>query len=224
VDRKLASIYNVRAPARDGFGEIEWADDSGRAGILTHVSLLAANSHSVASSATLRGKFVRQVLLCGVIKPPPTDLNTSLPESSSDAPTLRDRVTVHLENEFCAGCHRPMDPIGLGFENFDALGKFRLRENGVIIDPSGDLDGVPFADARDLGRVVSEHPDLLGCMVKSAFRYANGRLEADGEAALVDWLTARFDAGGRRVPELLLDIVMSDGFRTAVPASDEGGE
>jgi hypothetical protein len=191
---------------------------------LTQISLLAANSHSVASSATLRGKFVRQVLLCGEIKPPPTDLNTSLPESSSDAPTLRDRVKVHLESDFCAGCHRPMDPIGLGFETFDALGMYRLRENGVLIDPSGELDGVPFADARDLGRVIREHPDVLGCMVKSAFRYATGRREVDGEAALIDWLTQRFEVAERRVPALLLDIVMSDGFRAAVPASELGGE
>jgi hypothetical protein len=225
VNRKLASIYNVAAPEREGFGALEWDDDDPRGGLLTHVSILALNSHPVASSATLRGKFIRQKVLCGIIPPPPANLDTSIPEPSGETPTLRDRVAEHLEGEQCRSCHLLMDPMGLGLENYDALGRFRTHDNDVMIDPSGDVDGEPYADPLDLGRVLAQSQDVSSCLVKHVFRYANNRMENNYERDLLDHIDTRFDASGNDVLELMLDVVMSPGFRTTVPASDEeGGE
>ena len=98
----------------------------------------------------LRGQFVREALLCQYIPPPPSDVDTSIPEPSASARTLRERVAVHLEDQFCAGCHRLTDPIGLGFEQFDGLGHYRTREEGAEIDPSGELDESPFSDVGAL--------------------------------------------------------------------------
>jgi hypothetical protein len=225
LDRRLASIYGVRAPARDGFAPTRWDDGSPRAGVLTHISLLALNSHPVASSATLRGKFVRRTLLCGTIPPPPTDVDTSIPEPSGDAVTLRDRLAEHQEVEFCASCHKSMDPIGLGLENFDALGQYRTRENGELIDASGDLDGIPFEDARTLGEAIASHPDLGPCLVKNLYRYANARLETYAERDLIAYLAEVFEYYDYRVLDLMRELVLSDGFRysTAAPTEAEGG-
>ncbi|MCH8189573.1 MAG: DUF1588 domain-containing protein, partial [Proteobacteria bacterium] len=79
IDRTLAAIYGVPAPDRDGFGMFVWETNAMRHGLLGHVSILAGNAHATASSATLRGRFVREALLCAKIPSPPVDVNTALP-------------------------------------------------------------------------------------------------------------------------------------------------
>jgi hypothetical protein len=220
INRQLAAIYGVRAPRREGFGAHYWPENTLRSGILTHVSLLAGGSHPIDTSATLRGKFIRKKLLCGTINPPPVEVNPALPEPSGTTRTLKERVAEHLTNPVCAGCHSNMDPIGLGFENFDAIGKFRWRDNGVKIDASGELDGEPFADSRQLGEAIANHPRLPDCLVENLYRYATGHVDGDAEKALLNNLEERFKLQEYRVLELMVDIVMSPGFRLG-SASDE---
>ena len=214
VNRKLASMYDVQSPVREGFGEVIWPEDSPRAGLLGQVSLLALNAHPVSSSATLRGLFVREKLLCQKLPPPPSDVDTSLPEPSKDAPTLRDRVAEHLTNPSCSVCHQMTDPIGLALENFDGIGRHRLRENDVLIDPSGDLDGVEFADAKGLAAIISESEVFTKCFVNQLGRYANGRVAVEGEEPGYEHLTKRFVRKNYRVQSLMREMVMSPTFRT----------
>lgn len=215
VDRRLAAIYDVRATAREGFGEVVLPREGGRRGLLGQVSVLALHAHPVKSSATKRGQFVRRTLLCGEIPPPPVNVNTALPEPSGTTITLRDRVAEHLTNPACAGCHALMDPIGLGLESFDGIGRFRTREAGAEIDPSGDVDGTPFSDAWSLGQVLYDHPDTSSCLARSLYRYATGNVERAGEEETISQLSRRFDASGRKVRTLLFDVAMSLGFRLA---------
>jgi len=213
VDHKLASMYAVRAPEREGFGEIVFTEDDGRRGLLGHISFLALNAHAVSSSATLRGKAIREKLLCQTIPLPPTDVDASIPEASEDAPTLRDRVAVHLEDPSCAGCHNLTDPIGLGLENYDSLGMWRLTENDATIDPSGELDGTAFADAWELAAVVAEHDDLTPCMADTTFAYALGHSTVNGEDEAIDHAWRLWELGGYSVQQLLLQVVTSPAFR-----------
>ncbi len=213
INRKLASIYGVPAPAREGFGWTTLPEDGPRVGLLGQVSTLALHSHPVASSATLRGAFVQEVLLCATIPSPPADVDTSIPEPSGDAPTLRDRVKEHLENEFCASCHELTDLIGLGMENFDSMGSWRLRDHGFLIDASGSLDGEPFEGPAQLAEVLSDHPALGRCLVRTAYRYANGRKEVGGDTMQLRALVALFEEKHYRVQALLYAIAMSPGFR-----------
>lgn len=215
IDRKLASIYSVRAPVREGFGETTLDASHGRRGFLGQVSFLAMESHPVSSSATLRGQFVREVLLCQYIPPPPSDVDTSIPEPSASAATLRERVAVHLEDPFCATCHEMTDPIGLGFEQFDGLGHFRTLEAGATIDPSGELDGKGFHDAWDLTSRIASHERLGPCLVRTALGYASGHSVTDGEETSVDYLSEGFAYMDHNIQFLLMDLVMSDAFRMA---------
>ncbi|MFO0686969.1 MAG: DUF1592 domain-containing protein [Sandaracinus sp.] len=216
LDRKLASIYLVRAP-REPFGLVTLPESSPRAGLLGHLSILALNAHPIATSPTLRGKFIRERLLCDPVPPPPVGVNTQIPEPSPDALTLRDRLLAHQEVAYCAGCHRRLDGIGLGLEAFDALGRFREEENGVPIDASGELDGRTFEDARGLGLLIRDDPRFAECMVRQAYRVASGHLETEGEAETIDRLYVDFATHGYSLRRLFEELVVSDGFRRAVP-------
>lgn len=213
IDRTLAAIYNVQAPALDGFGEV-WLDPAGgRRGLMGQVSILALNAHAVSTSVTRRGMFVRETLLCQEIPSPPADVDTSIPEADAEAPTMRDRVAQHLEDPTCAACHELTDPIGLGLENFDGLGLWRDTENDVTIDASGDLDGVSFSDGWELAGALRDHPALAPCLAENLYRYATANGISGGESELVEWHADGFAVSGYRVLALLRDIALGPGFR-----------
>ena len=217
VNPKLASLYEVLAPDSmpNGFAEVELPADIPRRGLLGQVSFLALYAHPTSSSATLRGKFIRTVLLCGQVPPPPVNVNTALPEPSATALTLREREKAHLSDPFCAGCHLQMDPIGLGLESFDGLGGYRKKDHGAPIDPSGNLDGAAFANADDLADRLRNHPALGRCFVRRMYEYASSFLEQPAEGEVITALSDDFAASGYRVKSLMLTISTSPGFRLA---------
>jgi hypothetical protein len=213
VDRRLAALYNITAPSEFEFSEIELQEEEGRRGLLGQASILAQFSHTSSSSATLRGAFIRKSLLCQDIPPPPADVDTSIPETDASAPTLRDRIASHLEDPACASCHQLTDPIGLGLENFDGIGRWRLTENDAVIDASGELDGSPFADAWQLGAVLKNHPALGSCFSGHVFRYAMGHGIEDGSSDYHDWLTHNFEYSGWSFAQLMKTTALSDTFQ-----------
>ena len=216
VNSRLAAIYNIPSPDLNGeFGYIEHPLSSFRQGLLGQVSFLALHSHSVSTSATLRGSAVRSILLCQSIPPAPVNVDTSIPEASGTTLTLRDRVAEHLEDPSCAGCHLLMDPIGLGLENFDSLGRWRATDNGATIDPSGDLDGASFNTPFELSSAIAAHSNYGWCLSRTLSRYATGRIEHSDEEALVDVLSDRLEFHEFRIKPLLLEVVMSPLFRNA---------
>jgi hypothetical protein len=216
VNEALAELYDVDMLGADGSGselvEIELPASGPRAGLITHASFLATHAHPARTSPTKRGKFIREALLCQAIPAPPPNVDTSLPDTS-DARTLREKLTEHRENPACASCHTLMDPIGLGLEHFDAIGAFRMNENGADIDASGELDGVAFDDARGLGAALAAHPKLVSCFARTLYRYARGALEHASEEPAIEALTAAFASDGHVVPALMLHIVSDPAFR-----------
>lgn len=213
VDPVLAALYNVQSPTRSDFGEIELPKGGLRAGFLGQASFLALQSHPTSSSATLRGAFIREILLCQAIPAPPADVDTSIPEADATSPTLRERIATHLTDPTCAGCHQLTDPVGLGLENFDGLAAVRLTENGAAIDAGGDLDGATFRGPVELGEAVGAHPRIGPCLSETLYRYATARTIAEGEEALVAWHAEGFAESDFRVRALLTDVATSPGFR-----------
>jgi hypothetical protein len=214
LDRSLAALYGVPAPTPEGFARTELPAGP-RAGLLGQASFLARQAHSVSTSVTRRGLFVHTTLLCREIPPPPANVDTSIPEPSEDAPTMRDRVAEHLENPMCASCHEVTDPVGLAFEQFDGIGRFRTTENGVTIDASGNLDDVAFDDAAGLARALRGHPDLTACLAETALRYAQGHPLSLDEAELAGWHERGLAEAGYRWQALLLDLIAADAFAVA---------
>jgi hypothetical protein len=215
VNPKLASMYAVPAPTDEGFGPVDLPEDSPRIGLLGHISILALHAHPTSTSSTLRGKFVRTDLLCDPIPPPPVNVNTGLPDPSPGALTLRERMAQHMSDPACRSCHVLMDPIGLGLENFDGIGRYRKKEAGAIIDPSGDLDGKKFTDARSLAMAIHDNDKLAPCFVRKLYAYATSFEPTEEERPTINTLTYDFRAAGHRVKSLLKSIATSPAFRLA---------
>jgi hypothetical protein len=217
----LASIYRVPIATRKGWEEHDFPDGDPHAGIVAQVSFLALHSHPGRSSSTLRGKAVREILLCQQVPTPPANVNFAIVQDTKNANyrTARDRLTAHRTQPTCAGCHRIIDPIGLSLEKFDGLGALRDQENGAAIDVSGELDAAHFTGAAGLGQTLHDTPAATSCLVNRMYGYAAGHVPAKGEVDWVKYLQDQFAAGGYRVPELMRLIATSDNFyRVSAPA------
>ena len=222
----LASIYRLPLAndgpigAPDYWQAVEFAPDDPRAGILMQTSFVTMNSHPGRSSATLRGKALREVMLCQKVPAPPADVNFTIVQDTSNPvyKTARDRLIAHRTNPVCAGCHKLVDPMGLALENFDGGGAYRTTENGVKIDTSGEFDGVKFADGAGLGRAIHDNPAAASCLVTRMSAYGLGRTPAKDETPWIEGLKATFVKDDYNVPALMKRIATAPEFyRVAVP-------
>ena len=127
---------------------------------------------------------------------------------------MREKLAGHAVAG-CAACHLLMDPIGLAFENFDAIGRYRTTEIGREIDASGELDGEKFDDARELAALLRKHPGVDACLTRSVYRYATGHVETEGEEVLVKRIATELDGATDKWKALFLGVIESDGFRLA---------
>lgn len=218
VNEDLARVYNLPGEFGAELTASTHPANSPRSGIITTAGFLALNAHETITSPTFRGRFIRQSLLCQEIPPPPPGVVTELPEPEPGAPpqTLRQRLeTLHLKNASCAGCHLRMDPIGFGLEGFDAIGAYRTTDNGLPVDTRSNLDGRDFRNAKELSRLLKDHPELGPCLARMTYRFATGHLETAGELIILRDLAPAFAQSGFRFQSLIRAIVTSDGFRYA---------
>ena len=219
----LASIYRVPIPPNAATWQpYELPTGDPRAGILAQASFVALHSHEGSSSPTLRGKALRELLLCEPVPAPPGNVNLTGAQDTHNPhyKTMRERLTVHRTEPTCAGCHKLIDPIGLALENFDSDGEYRLSENGAALDTSGELDGIRFTDAAGLGRAMHDNPATSACVVRRLYSYATGRAPARRDMPWIRYLESSFVADGYRVPELMRRIATSENFyRVGPPAT-----
>ncbi len=234
VNSDLARLYALPSPGED-FARVAYPADSGRSGVLGHGSFLVLTSKPSETSPTARGLFVRNQFLGQEIPPPPAGVNTVLPNVTEDSPmTNRQRLDVHLNSESCAGCHRLIDPIGLGFEKYDAIGAFQEKQllrfsaerggegrgrRSVVkeldIDTSGFIQGMDdssFTTPVELGRLLAASKTCQKAIVKQLFRYAFGRQETVKDQPVIDALLVKFQDSGFRFRELVVALVTSDLF------------
>lgn len=195
---ELAALYDVPLVRRQELGgavpweSFEFPENDNRVGILTHVSFLALNSHPGTTSPTLRGKAIRENLLCQRVPPPPGNVDFTAVEDAShpNFRTVRQRLDAHRANPVCAGCHRITDPIGYSMEKFDSSGVKRTHENGALIDTAGELNGKKFDDVPQLMAILRDDPSLSKCLISRAFSYGTARTPDREETA---WLNTVYD-------------------------------
>jgi hypothetical protein len=220
MTRSLGPLYGVKVPASQGWVPFEFGPDEDRAGILTLAGFLSPGEAQVGrSSPTVRGKSVKELLLCEPVPDPPGNVNfTAVQQTENKAmPTARIRLKEHNTNPVCSGCHSITDPIGLAFERFDGIGVYRTHENGAVIDASGTYLGQPFAGAAGLGRVLASSPSPTQCVSGRILEYATGRLNHD--SSQVEALEQSFADEGYRLPALFLKIATLPEAYRVEPAS-----
>ena len=207
----LAPLYGV--PTLPGWTAYEAPAGGQRLGLVTQIGFLASHAHPGRSSATLRGKAIRELLLCQKVPRPPPNVDFSIVENpKSTLRTARERLAAHRANPVCAGCHKITDPIGLALENFDGAGQYRDTERGAPIDASGSLDGRSFEDAAGLAQALHDSATLPACLVSRVLGYATGRSPKAGDAGVLAYFGARFAEQDYKLSELLRTIALSRAF------------
>jgi hypothetical protein len=217
VNARLAAFYGLPPPAGDGFVRVELpAAMHVRGGILGHASVLAVTSNPTRTSPVKRGKWVLENLLDAPPPPPPPGNDSFAAERQIDsAATLRDQMAAHRSRATCASCHLRMDPLGLAFERYDAIGRFRERDAGGAIDDHGELpDGRRVDGIGGLATVLRADPAFLRALLHKLFVYAVGR-EAELPDRIRLWVLAEELRERERVTlsDLLLPVVRMDAFR-----------
>jgi hypothetical protein len=197
MNRALGSLYKIPVDeaAVEDWVPYTFAADDRRAGILTHAAFLMLDpTHEGQSSPTIRGKTVRELLLCQKVPAPPPDVNFDLVQDTDNPlhKTARDRLTAHRENPSCAGCHALTDPIGLGMENYDGIGQYRTHENGAPIDTSGTFEDKSYANLLELQKILRDSPTAANCVAERMYAYSVGRTIAPGEREWLKYLRERF--------------------------------
>ncbi len=222
LNRELAELYGVDGVESDDFVKVTMPASSHRAGLLTRAGFLAnnaaKNAYEAVTSPTHRGRFVRLKLMCMDIAAPPPGVDTTIPDVDPQSPTtLRERLNQHAVDAQCAGCHDLMDPIGFGLENYDAIGAWRTKDQGITVDASSELDGVAFEGAEELGATLADLEAVSECIARNYFSYANGRPDDffGGDERPVKQLVEDFAASDYDLKTLVVDLVVNEGYRYA---------
>jgi hypothetical protein len=223
ADARLAQLYGVAAPASKGLARFDLP--ANRAGILTQAAVLTATSPADRTSPVVRGAWVLGRLLCAPPPPPPPDV-PPLPMQTTTATTQRALLAIHRQAPACGVCHNLIDPIGLGLENYDGIGRWRDTDGGAAIDASGALpDGSAFHGAVELAGLLSKDPRVSSCLAGNLYTYALGRRPDNGatDGPQLGGLLRGADSGtGPRLQDLVLALVTSDAFRLRQPEGAGG--
>ena len=216
VNERVARHYGFPAVYGDHFRRVALPDDSPRAGLLGHGSILTVTSYATRTSPVLRGKWILENLL-GTPPPPPPANVPPLDESRSNlrVVSMRERMEAHRRNPQCAVCHRIMDPAGLSMENFDAIGRWRDAEGGAAIDAAGSLPGgEDFAGVAGLRGALLDRPEVfVGTVAEKLLTYALGRGLDHADAPAVRAIMRAAAADDYRLSSLILGIVESTPFQ-----------
>ncbi|MDX2053230.1 MAG: DUF1592 domain-containing protein [Polyangiaceae bacterium] len=214
VNDTLAPLYGVAAPGSATLSPI-MLPSTERAGLLTQAAWLALNAKPDQSSPVKRGYFVRSELLCNTPPPPPPALNVMVPAFDPNVST-RQRFEAHRTDPACASCHQLMDPIGLGFEHYDALGGYRVAEANAPVDAKGeltntDINGV-FNGAIELGQKLSSSAQVQNCAVSHWFHFGFGRAETQADGCTLGKMQEAFSKTNGDIRELMVTMSQSDAF------------
>lgn len=226
MNKQLADFYGVSGPSGDAWQRVE-LDPARSAGLLTHAGHLAALSKPNQSSPVHRGKFIREQVLCQHLTPPPPNVDVTPPDLDPNL-TTRQRFAQHSADATCRACHYLMDPIGLGFEQYDGMGKWRDSEYGLPIDASGSIEESDVKDKAfngpvELANKLAASSEVQNCITTQWFRYSYGRAESEADACTLESLKAKFRESGGNIKSLIIELTQTDAFMYR-SAADAGGK
>ena len=217
VNGRLARHYGIRDVSGPAFQRVSLAD-ANRRGILGHGSILTMTSVADRTSPVLRGKWVLETLFGAPPPPPPADVPDLEETKSAKAGRLlsvRERLEAHRDSPACRSCHRAIDPLGLALETFDVTGAWRIKDNGVAVDPSGELyDGTKLDGPVALRAALLKHRDVvMRTLTENLMAYGLGRRLAHFDMPAVRGIVRDATGSGNRFSSLVLGIVKSPAFQ-----------
>jgi hypothetical protein len=218
----LAQHYELDGPDGNAF---ERTPAPGRRGILTQ-GMLAVQDASTRTSIVRRGLKLRTDFLCQTVPAPPDDVDLTLDGIGAELSQV-ERLALHRQNASCAGCHRLMDPLGVAFENFDAVGRFRAQdEYGAPVDSNGeffltmDVDG-PIDSVSAVALALASSREMEQCYLMQNFRFFFGREAKAEDLCSQAQLTEHFQASGQGLADLFIGLTKTDAFLYKVGKGDE---
>ena len=221
LNEKLANVYGLTNLNILGseMRRVTLPPDCPRGGVLTHGSMLVVTSNPDRTSPVKRGLFVLDNILGMPAPPPPPNipaLEAADKTFTDHDPTLRESLEVHRNKPLCASCHSRMDPIGLGMENFNALGAWRDKERGQTIEPGGKLaTGETFNNVRELKHILANdhRTEFYRCLTEKLLTYALGRGPEYYDVETVDKIVNQLEKNDGHFSTLLTGIIESAPFQ-----------
>lgn len=219
LNADLAAHYGIPGVTGENMRRVKLPPDSPRGGVLTQGTMLGVTSNPTRTSPVKRGVFVLDNILGTPPPPPPANvppLESATKGATNQVLSLRESLAVHRESSLCASCHNRMDPIGLAFENFNAMGMWRDQELANVIDATGQLiTGESFRNVRELKRILVEKhaADFYRTVTEKMLIYALGRGLEYYDVETCDQIEARLAATQGRPSALIAGIVESAAFQ-----------
>jgi hypothetical protein len=214
LNERLARHYGIPGVKGSEFRRVDLSG-TGRSGILTQASVLEVSSYGNRTSPVLRGKWILDNILNSPPPPPPANVPSLDEDAVGSSASLRQQLEQHRKNAVCASCHARMDPLGFGFENFDAVGSWRTMDGKFPIDPSGVLpDGKTFRGADELKVILRQQKDIFAeGLAEKLLTYALGRGLDRSDQPAVRQIVARMAANNYKFSSLLLGVIDSAPFQ-----------
>lgn len=224
LNSRLAMHYGIDFPAQGGFHRVELQADDHRGGILTQASVLSLTSDGSRHRPVHRGVWVSEAIFGRTPPPPPPNVEPLEP-TPSDKPkaTIRDQLEAHATNATCASCHRKIDPLGFAFDNYDAIGRWRLTEQvagGRGDDPHVNASGA-FADGRTYQgpeefkeHLAADIDRFAEAFVEQLATFALRRVMTIDDAPQIKAIAVASEPGGYQLRTVIENLVTSDLFQS----------
>jgi hypothetical protein len=218
LNERLADFYQVGGVKGEEHRLVDLHEHPQRGGILAQGTFLVVTSNPTRTSPVKRGLFVLDNILGTPAPPAPPDIPEleEVAHASEKPLSMRQMMEIHREKPLCASCHKRMDPIGLGLENFNAIGQFRSEDAGQPIDSGGELiTGEKFTDVAGLKNVLAHkrQDDFYRCLSEKVLTYAIGRGPEYYDAVTIDLLVERLKSNKGSLKELVVAIIESAPFQ-----------
>jgi mono/diheme cytochrome c family protein len=217
VNERIARVYRMPNIVGENFRRVTVPDE--RRGILGQGSVLMQTAVADRTSPVQRGKWIMEVLLGSPPPPPPADVppfdDTKAATATGKPLSTRERMEEHRKNPACQSCHKVIDPLGLALDNFDTLGAWRIKDNGVAIDSNGTLyDGTKMTGPADLRAALLNHSDgLIRNFTDNLMSYALGRRIEYYDQPTIRAIAKKAAQNGNRFSSFVLGIVNSPAFQ-----------
>jgi hypothetical protein len=213
LNERLAKFYGVPAVSGEGFQKVRVSAQH-RGGVLGMGSILTKTSRSHRTSPVLRGNWLLLSVLGTPVPPPPPNV-PELKEHGAKPATVREMLEQHRADKACSGCHDRIDPLGFALENFDAIGRFRDKdEAGLPLDTSGKVkSGASFTGIEGLrGYLKAQETQFTAQFARKLLGYALGRQVLPTDKPLLNSITTKMKTGDDNFSTAVLAIVNSRQF------------